>query len=35
MIFFIVSKDTAIEQLEKAEVVLNTVEKYLVTRWKQ
>mgnify|MGYP002744523753 FL=1 len=33
--FFIVSKDTAIEQLEKAEVVLNTVEKYLVTRWKQ
>ena len=31
--FFIVSKDTAIEQLEKAEVVLNTVEKYLVTRW--
>ena len=32
--FFIVSKDTALEQLEKAENVINLVEEYLENRWK-
>ena len=32
--FFIVSKDTALEQLDKAENVINLVEEYLEKRWK-
>ncbi len=32
--FFIVSKDIALEQLEKAENVINLVEEYLEKRWK-
>ena len=32
--FFIVSKDTALEQLDKAENVISLVEEYLEKRWK-